>query len=111
MLSYSFEVAVRGFRRDPTITALLVMAIALGIGATMTALTVFHVLSGDPLPGKSRTLFFVQVDPGHRRGYYPGVEPYPRLTRFDAEALFASGRAARQAIMYGGSVVAHRTVR
>ena len=107
MLAYYFEVAAHGFRRDRSITALLVMAVALGIGASMTVLTVFHVLSGDPLPGKSRTLFYVQVDPGPLRNYYPGVEPYPRLTRFDAEALYASGHASQQAIMYGGSVVVH----
>lgn len=106
-LSYYFGVAVRCFRRDRTITALVVMAVALGIGASMTVLTVFHVLSGDPLPGKSQTLFYVQVDPEGRHGYYPGVEPVPRLTRFDAESLYASARASRQVIMYGGSVVMH----
>ncbi len=107
MLSYHFEVALRGFGRDKLITALMVMAVALGIGASMTVLTIFHVLSGDPLPGKSQTLFYVQVDPGYIRGYYSGVEPPQRLTRFDAEALYASRRASRQAIMYGGSVAVH----
>lgn len=109
MLSYHFEVAWHGFRRDKLITALMVMAVALGIGASMTALTVFHVLSGDPLPGKSHTLFYVLVDPRHI-GHHQldsGVEPPPRLTRFDAESLYASGRANRQAIMYGGYVAVY----
>lgn len=107
MLSYHFEVALRGFGRDKVITALMVMAVALGIGASMTVLTIFHVLSGDPLPGRSQTLFYVQVDANPLRGYYRGVEPETRLTRFDAEALYASSRASRQAIMYGGSVAVH----
>jgi len=40
----------------------MVLAIALGIGASMTTLTVYHVLSADPIPGKSDRLFYVQLD-------------------------------------------------
>ena len=40
------------------LTALMVLAIALGIGASMTTLTVLHVLSGDPIPHKSDRLFY-----------------------------------------------------
>ncbi len=107
MLSYHFEVAWHGFRRDKLITALMVMAVALGIGASMTALTVFHVLSGDPLPGKSQSLFYVLVDPKPIKGYYPGVEPPALLSRFDSEALYAAHRANRQAIMFAGTVAIH----
>ena len=46
---------------NKALTALMVLAIALGIGATMTTLTVFHVLSGDPIPQKSGRLFYVQL--------------------------------------------------
>ncbi len=107
MLSYHIEIALRGFGRDKVMTALMVMAVALGIGASMTAMTVFHVLSGDPLPGKSRTLFYVLVDPRRMSHYDPEAEPPARLTRFDAEALYASGQANRQAIMYGGAIAVH----
>ncbi|PSD22327.1 ABC transporter ATP-binding protein, partial [Stenotrophomonas maltophilia] len=45
-------------------SCLMVVAIALGIGASMTTLTVFHVLSGRPdPPGKSDRLFYVQLVP------------------------------------------------
>lgn len=107
MVSYYFKIAAHSFSRDKAITAVMVMAIALGIGACMTALTVFHVLAGDPLPSKSRTLFYVLVDPKPISGYFPGVEPVPQLTRFDAEALYRSGQANVQAIMYGGPVTVH----
>ena len=63
MFAYYARLAVRSFRRNKVLTALMVVAIALGIGASMTTLTVFHVLSGDPIPGKSDRLFYVQVDP------------------------------------------------
>ena len=50
MFAYYFKLALRSFRRNKVLTALMVLAIALGIGAAMTTLTVFKVLSGDPIP-------------------------------------------------------------
>ncbi len=46
MFAYYFDLALRSFRRNKALTALMILAIALGIGASMTTLTVFHVLSG-----------------------------------------------------------------
>ncbi|KAI1691051.1 macB-like periplasmic core domain-containing protein [Ditylenchus destructor] len=80
----------------------MVVAIALGIGASMTTLTVFHVLSGDPIPDKSDRLFYVQVDPRPRAGYLTGEEPESQMTRFDAETLLREKRGERQAMMSAG---------
>ena len=68
MFGYYFDLALRSFRRNKALTALMVLAIALGIGASMTTLTVFHVLSGDPLPSRSATLFYPQLDPATMDG-------------------------------------------
>jgi len=87
MLGYYLNLALRSFKRNKALTALMVLAIALGIGASMTTLTVFHVLSGDPLPDKSDRLFYVQLDAESMQGYRPGGEPSDQLTRFDAETL------------------------
>ena len=57
MLGYYLDLALRSFGRSKVLTALMVLAIALGIGASMTTLTVFHVLSGDPIPQRSAQLF------------------------------------------------------
>ena len=103
MLAYYFNLALRSFKRNKVLTALMVLAIALGIGAAMTTLTVFKVLSGDPIPQKSERLFYVQLDPGMREGYKPGEEPEWQLTRFDAEELLRQKHAPRQALMTGGS--------
>ncbi|MDX3933529.1 MAG: ABC transporter permease [Stenotrophomonas sp.] len=102
MFAYYVRLAVRSFRRNRVLTALMVVAIALGIGASMTTLTVFHVLSGDPIPGKSDRLFYVQLDPRPKSGYVPGEEPEEQMTRFDAEALLRDKRAQRQAVMTAG---------
>ncbi len=102
MFAYYARLAVRSFRRNKVLTALMVIAIALGIGASMTTLTVFHVLSGDPIPGKSDRLFYVQVDPRPRGGYTPGEEPEEQMTRRDAETLLREKRGVRQAMMSAG---------
>jgi len=104
MFAYYFNLALRSFRRDKALTALMVLAIALGIGACMTTLTVFHVLSGDPIPGKSANLYYVQLDPAEMNDYTPGEEPAEQVTRFDAEALLREKRGDRQAMMTGGGI-------
>ena len=102
MLGYYFNLALRSFGRNKVLTALMVLAIALGIGASMTTLTVFHVLSGDPIPQKSDRLFYPRIEPRSMRGFTPGDEPEEQMTRFDAEALLRDKRGDRQAAMSGG---------
>ena len=58
--------------RSPMLSALMVLALGLGIGACMTTLTVYHVLSGDPIPAKSARLFNVQLDAANRVDFKPG---------------------------------------
>ena len=53
MFLYYFDLALRSFRSARGLTALMVLTIAMGIGASMTTLTTFRALSGDPLPGHS----------------------------------------------------------
>lgn len=104
MFGYYFQLALRSFKRNKVLTALMVLAIALGIGASMTTLTVFYILSGDPMPGRSHTLFYVQMDPQSMDGYVAGEEPEEQVTRFDAEALLREKKADRQAMMTGGGL-------
>ncbi len=103
MFGYYFALALRSFRRNKALTALMVLSIALGIGASMTTLTVFHVLSGDPMPGRSQTLFYPQLDPEGMRAYLPGQDPPEQMTRFDAETLLREKRGDRQTMTTGGS--------
>ncbi len=102
MFAYYLQLALRSFRNSKVLTALMVLAIALGIGASMTTLTVFHVLSGDPIPQKSDHLFYVQLDAASMQGYAAGEEPDTGMTRQDAETLLREARGVRQALMTGG---------
>ena len=104
MFGYYCNLALRSFKRNKVLTALMVLAIALGIGASMTTLTVFHILAGDPIPQKSDNLFYPRIEPRTRQGYQPGEEPSEQMTRFDAEALLREKRGDRQAMMSGGGV-------
>jgi len=104
MFGYYLNLALRSFRRNRVLTALMVLAIALGIGACMTTLTVFRVLSGDPIPHKSDRLFYIQLDPQSMQGFTPGDEPAFQMTRFDSETLLREKRGHRQAMMTGGAV-------
>lgn len=104
MFAYYLQLAFRSFRRNKALTALMVLAIALGIGASMTTLTVFHVLSGDPIPQKSDKLFYPRIDPRGRQGYQPGDDPEWQLSRYDAEQLLREKRGDRQALMSAGNV-------
>src|SRR3546814_20672852 len=103
MFAYYLNLALRSFRRNKVLTALMVLAIALGIGASMTTLTVFHVLSGDPVPTRSGDLFYVQLDPAGLNGFPPVEEHADQAPRFAAEARLRGNRAAPQELMKGGN--------
>jgi len=104
MLAYYLDLARRSLRRNGALTALMIVAIAFGVGASMTTLTVLRVLSADPIPGKSHQLYYVQLDPRKALGYRPGSQPLEQLPRADAEMLLRAAKADRQAMMTGGEV-------
>lgn len=103
MIGYYLDLARRSLRRNVSLTVLMILAIAFGVGASMTTLTVMHVLGSDPLPGKSDQVYAVQLEPRRARGYTPGEQPPLQMTRFDSEALWKARKADRQAFMTGGS--------
>ncbi|WEN13782.1 ABC transporter permease [Rhodanobacter sp. AS-Z3] len=95
MFAYYLELAVRSLRRSPGLTALMMLAIAFGVAASMTMYSVFRGISADPIPWKSSQLFVPQIDvwgPGHR----DNGEPPIALTYTDAMALMRQHRALRQ---------------
>lgn len=97
MFAYYLKLALRSLRRHPVLTVLMVLSIAVGIGAAMTTLTVMHLLSGDPLPGRSQHIFYPQVDAlstdRARR------DPPDMLDYTSAMDLWRAQRADRQALV------------
>ncbi|MBE1161848.1 ABC transporter permease [Dyella acidiphila] len=97
MFAYYMQLAFRGLRRNRVLTSLMILAIAVGIGASMTTLTVMHILSGDPLPGRSGQLFYPQVDadPDHK----DSQDPLDMMDFHSAFDLWSAHRADRQALI------------
>ena len=109
MFSYYLRLALASIRRTPVLSALMVLALGLGIGAFMTTFTVYYLMSGNPIPHKSDVLFAVQLD-----NWDPNEPPTespkdvrPQVTYRDGNALVqADTPALRQAHMYGtGAIV------
>jgi len=97
MFSYYLRLGWLSIRRNPLLSTLMITAIAIGIGACMTIITVNYVMSGNPIPQKSEQLFNVQLDswdpndPGD-----DGFEPPDQVTYMDAMALMKADKAFRQ---------------
>ncbi|MGA7295882.1 MAG: ABC transporter permease [Rhodanobacteraceae bacterium] len=106
MLKYYIKLALRSMRRNWIMTALMVVAIGLGTGASMTMLTVVHVLNADPIPGRSNQLYVPHLDPlPLKYRSHPHWHPDDNFTWPDAMALLDAHKAERQAAMSGGSLL------
>ncbi|MBE1159445.1 ABC transporter permease [Dyella acidiphila] len=108
MFGYYFWLAIHGLKRNRIITTLMILAIGLGIGASMTMITVLHVMSGDPLPGRSQHLYVPVIDakPAHEN-LPKRATPDDDLTWPDAMYLLHAARAERQAAMAAGPLPVH----
>ena len=62
MLLHYIDLSWRSLKRTPLVSTLMILAIAIGIGITMTSLSVYHMMSMDPIPNKSDQLFAVQLN-------------------------------------------------
>ena len=101
MFQYFLKLGTLSIRKNPMLSALMVAAIAIGIGACMTVVNIYYVMSGDPIPHKSGQLYYVQLD-----GWDPNEpvndngEPPDQVSYVDATALLAADRARRQVVSY-----------
>jgi putative ABC transport system permease protein len=99
MFAYYFELGLRSLRRNPALTALMVLAIGFGVAASMITWSVFRAVSGNPIPDKSAQLFTPQIDAWGPRQNLKG-EPAEALGYIDAMALMRAHAAKRQTLLY-----------
>ncbi|MGB3460725.1 MAG: FtsX-like permease family protein [Rhodanobacter lindaniclasticus] len=99
MFTYYLQLGLRSLRRNPALTALMVMAIGFGVAASMITYSVFRAVSGNPIPGKSAQLFTPQVDGWGPQQNLKG-EPAEALGYIDAMALMRAHEAKRQTFLY-----------
>src|SRR4029453_8247837 len=93
MFGYYLRLASLSFRRNPGLTALMVLAVAAGISVCVMSLTLYHAISGNPIWWKSHQLYAVTIDS------WSGEEPHddkhpemapPQLTYKDLTYLAQS---------------------
>jgi putative ABC transport system permease protein len=99
MFTYYLQLGLHSLRRNPALTALMVMAIGFGVAASMITYSVFRAVSGNPIPGKSAQLFTPQIDGWGPQQNLKG-EPADALDYTDATALLRARAAKRQALLY-----------
>lgn len=106
MLAYNLRLAWKSLRRNPILSVLIVGGIALGVAISTAFITVYHVFSEDPLPGKSHTLHYVQMDnwdpkaPAHP--HFSGMPP--QLTYRDVRAIMRSKIPVRQTANFNAAL-------
>jgi len=102
MFQYYFMLGIRSLRRNPALTALMVLTLAIGVAASVSTLTILHVMSGNPIPQKSERLLVPVFDVGPADGYTPGDRPDDaQLTYTDARNLLKSGQGSNRVAIYG----------
>ncbi len=103
MFSYDLRLALDSLRRNPGLSALMVLAIALGIAVCTMTFTVYHAMATNPIPEKSSQLYHVTLDTwGAERPYDDDNPDNPPtlLTYRDATYLHQAKGGPRTAIMY-----------
>jgi putative ABC transport system permease protein len=113
MFAYYLRLGANSLRRNPVLTALMVLTLAIGVAASMSTYTVLRAMSGDPIPHKSDRLLVLQIDnspPANADGAQApppnvGVN-LPNLSSWiDVRALLDQGAGARRTGIYGVSGV------
>lgn len=101
MFGYYIKLALKSIKRNPILSLLMVTAIALGIGASMTTITVHYLMSTDPIPYKSHQLFHIQVDNWDpNNAFNDDEDSLPnQLTWTDATNFTLAKKALRQSAM------------
>jgi putative ABC transport system permease protein len=104
MFAYYFKLGVRSLRRNPALTALMILTLAIGVAASIATLTILHAMSSNPLPQKSERVFTTVIDNGPLEGYNPNDTERPGndlLSYIDVANLLKNAPAQRKAALYG----------
>jgi putative ABC transport system permease protein len=107
MLGYYLRLALKSFRRNLGLSALMVLAIALGIAVCIMTLTVYHAMAGNPIWWKNDRLYAVTMDNWDpQRGYRKdsGLPP-PEMTYQDTHYLMSSSIPLRKVVGFATNMV------
>lgn len=89
MWKYYLKLAWLSIRKTPVLSTLMVVALATGIAANLTTLTLYSVITSNPMAHKNDTLFAIQLDSWDPDEEFWGANGVPtQLTYRDAAALY-----------------------
>jgi putative ABC transport system permease protein len=105
MLGYYFRLAWLSLKKTPVLSALMALAIAVGIASCLTILTMYSVISSNPMAHKNDQIAAIQLNTwGDEDGYYENNGIPVSLTYKDAVAIYESG-VPEQVVLTINSVV------
>ena len=106
MLAYNLRLAWKSLRRNPILSVLIVGGIALGVAISTAFITVYHVFSADPIPNKSASLHYVQMDNWDPKApAHPGFNGLPpQLAYRDVRAIMRSKIPVRQTANFSAAL-------
>jgi putative ABC transport system permease protein len=108
MYLYDLQLALHSLKRHKGLSALMVLAIALGIAVCTMTFTIYHAMATNPLKSKSDQVYAVTVDAWNPDRPYDEDQPEmppTLLTYRDATALHQGAPAKRSVIMYKSGAV------
>ena len=108
MLAYDFQLAIASLKRHPGLSALMVLAVALGIAVCTVTFTIYHAMAANPIEWKSDQLYSVTIDSWSAERPYDDENPEnpPQLLTYrDATAIARSDIPKRGIVMYKSGAV------
>jgi putative ABC transport system permease protein len=104
MLLHDVRLALRSLKRNPVLSGLMILTIAVGIASSMIAITLYHARAGHPIPWKENKLFAVTLDlrddePDQGFSKHPEYPPFMVAYR-DAEVLYRSDIPRHSVMMF-----------
>jgi putative ABC transport system permease protein len=101
MTRYYLKLGLLSIRKNPILSALMIAAIGIGIGACMTIVNIDYVMSGNPIPHRSDLLYHVQLDSWDpNQAANDPDEPPDQVTYLDGKALLEARKGRRQVLSY-----------
>lgn len=98
MLNYYFRLALYNIRRAPLLYALVIITIAIGVGALLANLALIRTMTADPIPEKSDKLFHISMNTWDDVQQLQQPKPISRYA--DMKAIEDSGIATHFIMTY-----------
>jgi len=104
MLWHDLRIALLSIRQNPFIAALIIAVIAVGVGTSVVAITLYHAKAGNPIWWKNDVLFRVLIDSRPAVDETDKVQRHPEYPPFsliyrDALAVYQSKIPERSVMM------------